>query len=185
MKKVLLGAVRSKGEFTMKGVKRKYDNIKLFLADYRNGNWHGFSYEGVLSPVKVGDVSVDIRKIEMVKVPTIDFEEVSGVSLKDFLCNFEKEYMFHKVRVITETNDFDRDIVIELKFSEKTCFALHRELEEKKKDEVEDFDDSEDSADISDDFGSEAEDDFDFDLDKETGKVSVKKVKKGDKSEKT
>lgn len=180
MRKILIGAVRSKGDFKEGKRKIKYDNIKLYLADYRDFKNHGFSFD---------------KNFEPIKVKTVDFEEVTGISVKDFLKNFEKEFMFHKVRVISEENDFGRDEVIELKVSEKTCFVLHRELEAKKKLEIEDFDEDEDED--SDDFDDdeddeseeddidEAEDDFDFDLNEETGEVSVKKVKKGAKSEKT
>ena len=65
----------------------------------------------------------------------------------------------------------------------------------KKKLEVEDFDEDEyeDSDDEFEDLEDnpeeddldESEEDFDFDLNEETGEVSVKKVKKGVKSEKT
>ena len=180
MKKILIGAVRSKGDFKEGKRKIKYDNIKLYLADYRDFKCHGFSFD---------------KNFEPIKVKTVDFEEVTNISVKDFLKNFEKEYMFHKVRVISEENDFGRDEVIEIKVSEKTCFVLHRELEAKKKLEVEDFDEDEDE-DSDDDFDDDedepeeddidsVEDDFDFDLNKETGEVSVKKVKSGGKSEKT
>lgn len=175
MRKILIGAVRSKGDFKEGKRKIKYDNIKLYLADYRDFKCHGFSFD---------------KNFEPIKVKTVDFEEVTGISVKEFLCNFEKEFMFHKVRVISEENDFGRDEVIELKISEKTCFVLHRELEAKKKLEVEDFDEDEedDSEDEFEDLDDESddddldgpEDDFDFDLDKETGEVSVKKAKKGD-----
>lgn len=193
MNNVLLGAFRSKGE--IKETKKKYDNIKLFLGDYRDFKKHGITYQGALSPVKIGDRSVDVRKVDYVSIRTVDFEEVAGVSAKDFLKHFEKEFMFHVVRVIFEVNAFGRKEVIELKISEKTCFVLHREFEAKKKLEVEDFDEDEDE-DSDDEFEDledepeeddldESEEDFDFDFNEETGEVSVKKVKKGVKSEKT
>ena len=179
MKKILIGAVRSKGDFKEGKKKIKYDNIKLYLADYRDFKCHGFSFD---------------KNFEPIKVKTVDFEEITGISVKEFLCNFEKEYMFHKVRVISEENDFGRDEVIELKISEKTCFVLHRELEAKKKLEVEDFDEDESDEDDLDDLEDESDEDdededeeaedYDFDvtsLDTKTGEVDVKKVKKGEK----
>ena len=175
MRKILIGAVRSTGDFKEGKRKIKYDNIKLYLADYRDFKCHGFSFD---------------KNFEPIKVKTVDFEEVTGISVKEFLRNFEKEYMFHKVRVISEENDFGRDEVIELKVSEKTCFVLYRELEAKKKLEVEDFDEDEDSDDLDDDEDELDEDDedeyeedsdFDFNLNEETGEVSVKKVEKGKK----
>ena len=178
MRKILIGAVRSKGDFKEGKRKIKYDNIKLYLADYRDFKCHGFSFD---------------KNFEPIKVKTVDFEEVTGISVKEFLRNFEKEFMFHKVRVISEENDFGRDEVIELKISEKTCFVLHRELEAKKKLEVEDFDEDEEeeAEDEFDDLDDESEEDdededeedsdFDFDLNEETGEVSVKKAEKGKK----
>ena len=174
MKKVLIGAVRSKGDFKDGRKKVKYDNIKLFLADYRDFKTHGFSYEKTAEPVKV---------------KTVDFEEITGIPVKDFLKKFECEFMFHKVRIISEENDFGRDEVIELKISEKTCFELYRELESKKKLEIEDFDEDEDDEDDElddlEDEEDEEEDDldepeelYDFEIDRSTGEVTEPSEKK-------
>ncbi len=162
MKKILMGAVRSKGDFKDGKKKVKYDNIKLYLVSYRDFKTHGFSFD---------------KNFEPIKIKTVDFEEISGISVRDFLKNFERNYMFHKVRVISEENDFDREEVVELKISEKTCFELQKELDSKKKVEVEDFDEDEDEDD--DDFEDEEEpeededeyEDYDFDVDKVTGEV--------------
>ena len=177
MRKILIGAVRSKGDFKEGKRKIKYDNIKLYLADYRDFKAHGFSFD---------------KNFEPIKVKTVDFEEITGgISVKEFLKNFEKEYMFHKVRVISEENDFGRDEVIELKFSEKLCFVLHKELEAKKKLEIEDFDededededfdeDEEDDAEVDDEDFSEEDSYFDLGaVDKSTGEVFEKDTKKG------
>lgn len=171
MKKILMGAVRSKGDFKDGKKKVKYDNIKLYLVSYRDFKTHGFSFD---------------KNFEPIKIKTVDFEEISGISVKDFLKNFERNYMFHKVRVISEENDFDREEVVELKISEKTCFELQKELDSKKKVEVEDFDEDEDEDDDYDDLEDEEDseededEDYDFDVDKVTGEV----FEDGDKTDK-
>ena len=177
MKKVLIGAARSKGSFKDSGRKIKYDNIKLYLADYREFKSRGFSID---------------KNIEPVKIKTVDFEEVSGISVKEFLKNFEKEYMFHRVRVIGEENDYGRVEVIELKFSEDNCFVLWKKLQEERDeddgvDESEDDEYDEDEDDEEDDDEDEEDEDFDFDIgdvNEDTGEVGVKKVKKSKKVKK-
>ena len=165
MKKVLIGAARSKGDFKDNGRKIKYDNVKLYLADYREFKTKGFSFD---------------KNAEPVKIRTADFEDVAGISVKEFFQKFEKEYMFHRVRVIGEENDYGRVEVIELRFSEDNCFTLYKKLKEREAEELDEEDYDEDSDDDSDeDFDSD--DDFDFDIsdvDKETGEIGVKKVKK-------
>lgn len=152
MKKILIGAVRSKGSFTEGKKSVTYDNIKLYLADYRDGKTHGFSVGSNYEPVKI---------------KTTDFAEVSGISVKEFLSNFEKKYMFHKVRVIGEQNDYGRFDVEEIKISEKKCFELWKELQdialEKKLEELTD-DDEEDL------YYDELE------IDEETGEVLAEQV---------
>lgn len=113
MKKILIGAVRSVGNFTEGKRTIEYDNIKLYLADYRDGKTHGFSVGSNFEPVKI---------------KTADFAEVSGISVKEFLSNFEKKYMFRKVRIMGEENDYGRLEVCEIKISEKKCFELWKEL---------------------------------------------------------
>ena len=191
MKKVLIGAVRSKGGFKDGRKNVKYDNIKLYLAEYRGFKTHGFSYNNMFEIVKEdrnGDIKTKF-KVKTVKLKTVDFEEITGIPVKDFLKKFEREFMFHKVRIISEENDFGRDEVIELKISEKTCFELYRELESKKKLEVEDFDEDEDDEDDElddlEDEEDEEEDDldepeelYDFEIDRSTGEVTEPSEKK-------
>lgn len=113
MKKILIGAERSCGTIEEGKRKIEYDNIKLYLANYRHGDGKGFSLP---------------KNVEAVKIKTEDFPDVAGVSVKEFLANFEKKYMFCKVRVLGEMNDYDRLEVEEVKFSTKKCFELWREL---------------------------------------------------------
>ena len=160
MKKVLIGAVRSKGNFKDGGKKIKYDNIKLYLADYREFKAHGFSFN---------------KNSEPVKIRSVDFEDVSGISVKEFLSNFEKEYMFHRVRVIGEENDYGNVDVVELKFSEENCFTLYKKYLEEHQDRDEDDDDDDEDYD-DDDEEDEDDEEFDFgDVDTETGELKVSK----------
>ena len=115
MKKILIGAERSKGSFTEGNRTIKYDNIKLYVANYREKSAHGFSISKNADPVKIR---------------TVDFAQVTGISVKEFLSTFEKNYMFRKVRVIGEENDYGSVDVTEVKFSEKNCFELWKELKE-------------------------------------------------------
>ena len=115
MKKILIGAERSCGTIEEGKRKIEYDNIKLYLANYRQGDGKGFS---------IG------KNFEAVKIKTEDFAEVAGISVKEFLTNFEKKYMFCKVRVLGEMNDYDRLEVDEVRFTTKKCFELWRELRE-------------------------------------------------------
>ena len=172
MRKILMGAVRAKGTIN-EGKKKpvKYDNIRLYLLDYRDFKAHGFSVD---------------KNFEPIKIKTVDFEEISGIPVKEFLTKFEKQFMFHKARVIIEENDFGREEVVELKISEKTCFELQKELDSKKKVEVEDFDEDEDEDDDYDDLEDEddseedEDEEYDFDIDKVTGEV----LEDGDKTDK-
>ena len=113
MKKILVGAVRSEGKFEKNGKEIKYDNINLHLVEYRDKDAKGFT---------VG------RNFEAVKIRTADFLDVCGVSVKRFFAEFESKYMFTKVRVIGEQNDYDGYDVTEVQFSQKKCFELWREL---------------------------------------------------------
>ena len=177
MKKVLIGAVRSKGDFKDGKKKIKYDNIKLYLANYREYHDHGFTFD---------------KNVEPVKIRTADFFEVVGISHQEFLKNFQRKYMFHRVRVIGEENDYGRTDVIEVKISVKDCFTLYKELKEEKENSdysEEDEDDSEelDEGEELDDYSEEEldedeeEESFDdFNLDTDTGEVkeNVKETKK-------
>ena len=182
MKKVLIGVARSKGNFTENGREIKYNNLKLYVAEFREKNTKGFVTLGTLTSIKVGDQTTDVRKIVPISVRVADFEEVAGVSAKYFYQNFEKEYMFHRVRVISEENNYGRQEVIELKFSEDNCWVLNKKLMKRESDDSDsdDLDDSPDSG-AEDNFDDDSDDDFDFDIsdvDKESGEIGVKKVKK-------
>ncbi len=150
MKKILIGAERSCGTIEEGKRKIEYDNIKLYLANYRQGDGKGFS---------IG------KAVEPVKIKTEDFPEVAGISVKEFLTNFEKKYMFCKVRVLGEMNDYDRLEVDEVRFTTKKCFELWRELREeevnKKLEKLSEDDEEEIIADFD-----------DFEIDTETGEVS-------------
>ena len=150
MKKILIGAERSCGTIEEGKRKIEYDNIKLYLANYRQGDGKGFS---------IG------KNFEAVKIKTEDFAEVAGISVKEFLTNFEKKYMFCKVRVLGEMNNYDRLEVEEVKFTTKKCFELWRELraqeEEKKLEQLTEDDEDDILADMA-----------DFEIDTEIGEVS-------------
>ena len=148
MKKILIGAERSCG--TIEETKVKYDNIKLYLASYRQGDGKGFT---------IG------KNFEAVKIKTVDFKEVAGISVKEFLKNFEKQYMFCKVRVLGEMNDYERLEVQEVKFSNKKCFELWRELREQELEEKLEELTEDDEEDILADFD-------DFEVNTEAGEVS-------------
>ena len=175
MKKVLIGAVRSKGSFKDGKKTVKYDNVKLYLANYREFRDHGFTYD---------------KNVEPVKIRTVDFAEVVGISHQDFLKNFQKKYMFHKVRVIGEENDYGRTDVIEVKISTKDCFELWEELQKDidegevsmpdsyDEDEDSDFDYEEYDSEEEDDDLDEAEESYDFELNEETGEVNEPKKEK-------
>ena len=160
MKKILIGAERSKGSFEDGKRQIKYDNIKLYLANYRDNKGHGFSIS---------------KNIEPVKIRTVDFTEITGITPKEFLSTFEKNYMFKKVRVIGEENDYGSIDVTEVRFSEKSCFELWKEIREREAEAalakaLED--------DSDDDYDEDEDDDFDYEeidtvgkIDKKTGEV--------------
>lgn len=171
MKKVLVGAVRSKGSFKENGRNIKYDNVKLYLANYREAKCKGFSFD---------------KNLEPVKIKTSDFADVAGISVKEFLSKFEKEYMFHRCRVIGEENDYGRIEVVEVKFSQENCFVLNKKLEQQRKDAEEDVCDEDDEDDYDEEYEDEEdseddEEDDEFDISQintSTGEFIEKKVKK-------
>ncbi len=118
MRSILTGAKRSKGEFTNKktGELVKYDNICLYLMDFNQNEVIGFSAQNSEQPDGT-------FKYQPVKIRTVDFEAISGVKPGIFLKNFE-QYAYHRVRVVGEQNDFGQFEVLELSFSEKTCFDM-------------------------------------------------------------
>ena len=150
MKKILIGAERSAGIIEEGKRKIEYDNVKLYLANYRQGDGKGFSFG---------------KNVEAVRIKTEDFPDVAGVSVKEFLRNFEKEYMFCKVRVLGEMNDYDRLEVDEVRFTKKKCFELWRELRDeevnKKLESLSEDEEEDVLADIE-----------DLDINTETGEVS-------------
>ena len=150
MKKILIGAERSAGIIEEGKRKIEYDNVKLYLANYRQGDGKGLSFG---------------KNVEAVRIKTEDFPDVAGVSVKEFLRNFEKEYMFCKVRVLGEMNDYDRLEVDEVRFTKKKCFELWRELRDeevnKKLESLSEDEEEDVLADIE-----------DLDINTETGEVS-------------
>ena len=150
MKKIIIGAERSCGTIEEGKKKIEYDNIKLYLANYRQGDGKGFSFG---------------KNVEAVKIKTEDFPDVAGISVKEFLTNFEKKYMFCKVRVLGEMNDYDRLEVDEVRFTTKKCFELWRELREEEENKKLEKLSEDDEEDIIADFD-------DLEIDTETGEVS-------------
>ena len=169
MRKVLIGCSRSKGNFKEGKRTIKFDNIKLFLADYRHVKDHGFTFG---------------KNVEPVKIRTDLFSDVAGVNFKDFLKNFERKYMFHKISVIGEENDYGRFEVSEVKFSKDNCFELWRQLQEADEDDIpepedeedDEYDDPDEDDDDDEENDDDVEDPFGFDfIDTGTGEVGMKK----------
>ena len=187
MKDVLVGAVRVKDTFKEKETEKEipYDNIYLYAMDYKgyvskNSVTHGLVFQRLDGFVKP------------YKVRTVDFEAITGIKPEYFLPRFESEFMFRKMQVNQKENDYGKKEIIEIVFSVDDFREVYKNYQEaglvrsaSGPSVYADFDETEINEDEpeKDDIDS-FEDDFDFDLDKKTGEVSVKKVKKGGKSEK-
>ena len=190
MKKVLIGAVRSKGEIpaAKEGEKStKFDNIRLYVADYhgyvgKDVIPHGFIYDYDVATRKVGNIEISVPDVKPFKVRTVDFEAITGVHPQYFLKNFEREFMFHKLKISTEENDYGRLEITGIKISELDCFKLDKVLKQRSEEsQLEDFDESEELGEFDedenyDDLGAleDSVGEFDFELDESSGEVKVK-----------
>ena len=176
MNNVIIGATRAKGTFeNTKKETIKFDNIVIYVADFRD--------------VKVGGgfrFAKDATN-NMIKIPTRDFEDVTGIKPGNFLERFEEKYMYHRARVFYEKDSYGKAIVSLLKIGKKDCFQLWEELQEELNEDkldVSDDDDgySDDELLNFDDEGDEDPDDVsaeDFEVDTKTGEAKPKK--NGDK----
>ena len=185
MKKILVGVKRSYGSMEKDGKKIPFDNIVLYLMDYKGGDYvEGFILPSGAIP-KSGDSS---NSSAMIKIKTSAFKTIVGVSPKRFIEEFAQKYIFRKIRIIGSQNDYGRFEVDEIQFSKKDCYALYDEEQRLKEDAFDDtsddssepdFFDGEDPEDEIDPFGEDPADEFE--LDKATGEVIERAVKNGEK----
>ena len=152
MKKILIGAKRSKGVVEMEGRKNgiPYDNIVLQLAEYNHNGAMGFF---------VG------KNGGQVKIKTANFEHVANIKPGVFLKEIEK-YLYKRVRVIGEENDYGKIDIEEIRFSTRDCYQIYE-------DELREASESPDVSESS--FGFDDDDDDDDDDDFETSGLKVNK----------
>ena len=201
MKKVLIGAKLSRGVVPAdkmdNGKAVYYDNINLYVADYDNYRPYDFSdYKPFDNTGKINEelksVTIPVgftyspagkdgkvKKNLILKIKVVDFKEIVGINPKRFLEKFIELYMFHRIVVTSSENDYGDKTIESIRISELDC-----------RDEIEDYFEPK-SVDTSngkyvdlfssDDEGQDSDgftdlvDDFDFDLDKDTGEVKVTK----------
>lgn len=119
MKKILIGAERMKGSFTDENKNtRNYDNILLYASNFAEKNSVGFTLG---------------RNSKPIKIKTENFFDVVGVSPEKFFAEFITDYMFHKMRVIGEENDYGEFDVSEIQISDEDCYELLAEMQESEK----------------------------------------------------
>ena len=166
MKRILVGVERNVGTISPEGEKRKidFDNMLLHLVDYNERDAVGFSFKAI---GRDGKINKGVR----LKIKTVDFKSVTGISPVVFIENFEKKYMFRQVQMLGMQNDYGEFDITTLKFSKKRCFELYA-------DELAELESQKAKAkDISADFegDDESDDEFDdFDFDVSTGEILEK-----------
>ena len=106
MKKVLIGATRSKGSIPTEDKKEiVFDNIVLSFADYQGPN----SYFQLS------------KEPDRVKIRTSDFEDITGVKPGVFLSRLS-DFIFKKAKIGMMLNDYDKAEVTYIRFDQQQCF---------------------------------------------------------------
>lgn len=180
MNNIMIGATRGKGSFTNdKKETIKFDNILIYVADFRDVKEGG----GFRFPKNAENC--------IIKIPTRDFEDITGIKPGNFLARFEEKYMYHRARVFYEKDSFGKSIVSLLRIGKKDCFVLWDEEQAADKDILDvddedsdgysddsllDYDESDDSSDEDPDLSAD-----DFDVDPVSGEASEKPKKSGGK----
>ena len=114
MKKVLIGATRSKGSIPTEDKKEiVFDNIVLSFADYQGPNAY---FQLAKEP-------------DRVKIRTSDFEDITGVKPGAFLAHLS-DYIFKKAKIGMILNEYDKAEVSFIRFDTQQCFqAFNAEIE--------------------------------------------------------
>lgn len=106
MKKILIGATRSKGNITTEDKKEiVFDNIVLTFADYQGPNTY----------FQIG------KEPDRIKIHTSDFEDVTGIKPGHFLAHLS-DFIFKKVKVGMMLNDYDKAEVTSIRFDDQQCY---------------------------------------------------------------